>query len=60
MSEFEFKKQKLAFIKGNCCTLYDAGLGRVVEDFGRQCPECPFQYQSDDFIESKTDVGIIK
>uniref|UniRef100_A0A8W8MUF9 Uncharacterized protein n=2 Tax=Magallana gigas TaxID=29159 RepID=A0A8W8MUF9_MAGGI len=40
--------------RGNCCTLYDAGLGRVVEDFGRQCPECPFQYQSDDFIENST------
>nr|XP_034318320.1 uncharacterized protein LOC105330893 isoform X1 [Crassostrea gigas] len=43
-----------SIIRGNCCTLYDAGLGRVVEDFGRQCPECPFQYQSDDFIENST------
>ncbi|XP_065927860.1 uncharacterized protein [Magallana gigas] len=37
-------------IKGNYCAVFDKGIGRVVEDFSRPCPECPFKYQSADFV----------
>lgn len=39
-------------ITGNCCPKYEAGLGRVIEDFGNPCPGCPFVYQSDSFVEN--------
>lgn len=39
-------------ITGHCCAQYDAGIGRVVEDYGRHCHECPFQYESDNVLES--------
>lgn len=44
----------LDYLEGNCCPKYEAGLGRVIEDFGNPCPGCPFVYQSDSFVESKT------
>lgn len=39
-------------ITGHCCAQYDAGIGRVVEDYDRHCHECPFQYESDNVLES--------
>lgn len=35
--------------EGHCCPFYDEGLGRVIEDFSRSCPNCPVQYFSDDY-----------
>lgn len=38
-------------ITGECCALYDEGLGRVIEDYNRPCSDCPFQYLSDAFLK---------
>lgn len=38
-------------ITGECCALYDEGLGRVIEDYSRPCSDCPFQYSSDAFLK---------
>lgn len=38
-------------ITGECCSLYDEGLGRVIEDYSRPCSGCPFQYYSDAFLK---------
>lgn len=37
-----------SLITGRCCTFYNLRLGRVIEDFNRQCSSCPFQYNSDE------------
>lgn len=42
----------ISLITGHCCAQYDAGIGRVVEDYDRYCHECPFQYKSDNVFES--------
>lgn len=39
-------------ITGECCALYDEGIGRVIEDYSRPCPDCPFQYSSDAFLKN--------
>lgn len=39
-----------ALITGRCCPFYHEKLGRVMEDFNNMCPECPFQYKSDQFV----------
>lgn len=39
-------------IIGQCCAQYDAGIGRIVEDFDRPSQKLPFEYQSDSFLES--------
>lgn len=44
---------KCVFFSGHCCAQYDAGIGRVIEDYDRLCNTCPFQYKSDTFLESK-------
>lgn len=41
------------FPEGHCCPIYDEGIGRVVEDYSRPCPDCSFQYYSDEIIESR-------
>lgn len=41
----------LGFIRGKCCAMYEDGIGRVIEDYSRECSECPFKYQSDDSIK---------
>lgn len=41
------------FFSGHCCAQYDAGIGRVVEDFNRPSHKLPFVYESDKFWESK-------
>lgn len=38
-------------ITGECCALYDEGLGRVIEDYSRPCSNCPFQYLSDAYLK---------
>lgn len=38
-------------IKGKCCPVFDRGIGRVIEDFKKPCPECPFIYQSVDSVK---------
>lgn len=43
---------KIAFT-GSCCSVFDMGIGRVVEDYTSPCAECPFVYQSNDFLNSK-------
>eukprot|EP00105_Crassostrea_gigas_P022630 XP_011442218.1 PREDICTED: uncharacterized protein LOC105338688 [Crassostrea gigas] len=40
-------------ITGRCCPMYNEELGMVIEDYKRPCSKCPFQYQSDDFNNSK-------
>lgn len=40
-------------ISGSCCSVFDLGIGRVVEDYNSPCAECPFVYQSNDFLNSK-------
>lgn len=41
------------FFSGKCCAQYDAGVGRVVEDYDRPSQKLPFDYKSDNFWESK-------
>lgn len=43
-----------SFITGQCCALYDKGLGRIVEDYNRLCAECPVQYESDDYEKTSS------
>lgn len=40
-------------ITGHCCTVFDDGVGRVVEDFSRPCSECLFKYPSNDSVKYK-------
>lgn len=40
-------------ITGYCCTVFDDGVGRVVEDFSRPCSECLFKYPSNDSVKYK-------
>uniref|UniRef100_A0A8W8JJG0 Uncharacterized protein n=1 Tax=Magallana gigas TaxID=29159 RepID=A0A8W8JJG0_MAGGI len=35
-------------ITGHCCTQFDEGVGRVIEDYSTSCSECPFKYHSND------------
>lgn len=35
-------------ILGHCCTQFDEGVGRVIEDYSTSCYECPFKYHSND------------
>lgn len=39
-------------ITGRCCPLYNEKLGRVIEDYNTLCPECPFQYTSDQCVNN--------
>lgn len=41
-------------ITGNCCAVFNRGVGRVVEDYNKPCSECPFKYQSADSIRYNT------
>lgn len=41
-------------IVGSCCSVFDMGIGRVVEDYTSPCAECPFVYQSNDFLNCST------
>lgn len=36
------------FIRGKCCAMYEDGIGRVIEDYSRECVSCPFKYRSND------------
>lgn len=38
-------------ITGYCCTMFDEGVGRVVEDFSRPCSDCSFKYPSDQSVK---------
>lgn len=38
-------------ITGYCCTMFDEGVGRVVEDFSRPCSDCSFKYPSDESVK---------
>lgn len=52
---FNFRLLRIFFLfEGQCCALYDKGLGRIVEDYNRLCAECPVQYESDDYEKSRT------
>lgn len=44
-----------SLVVGECCALYDEGLGRVIEDYNRPCSDCPFQYLSDAFLKGLKD-----
>lgn len=33
-------------IIGKSCTFFEKGLGKVVEDYNKNCSECPFKYNS--------------
>lgn len=35
-------------ITGKCCTYFERGLGKVMEDNTKNCSECPFKYNSDE------------
>lgn len=41
-------------ITGNCCAVFNRGVGRVVEDYNKPCSECPFKYQSTDSMRYNT------
>lgn len=41
-------------ITGNCCAVFNRGVGRVVEDYNKPCSECPFKYQSADSVRYNT------
>lgn len=41
----------MGYIRGKCCTMYGVGIGRVVEDYIRECTKCHFKYQSNDSIK---------
>lgn len=41
-------------IVGSCCSVFDMGIGRVVEDYTSPSAECPFVYQSNDFLNCST------
>lgn len=43
---------------GRCCPFYNEKLGRVMEDFNNMCPECPFQYKSDQSVIKCVKTGI--
>lgn len=47
-------------ITGKCCAQYDAGVGRVVEDYNRPSQKLPFQYKSDSFWESSACAETLK
>lgn len=47
----------MALITGMCCPFYNEKLGRVIEDFDNLCPECPFQYDSDQFVNKCVNTG---
>ena len=34
------------YFEGHHCAIYDAGIGRVREDFLTVCTKCPFEYYS--------------
>lgn len=38
-------------ITGYACTMFDEGVGRVVEDFSRPCSDCSFKYSSDESVK---------
>lgn len=38
-------------ITGSCCTLFEKLLGRVIEDYTKNCSECPFKYHSDESLK---------
>lgn len=46
-------------LTGKCCTMYEDGIGQVIEDYKRECSECPFKYQSNDSIKCKTTLNTI-
>lgn len=56
----------MIYLTGYTCTMYEDGIGRVIEDYRRACVTCPFKYQSNDSIKCKatfklsTEVKIIK
>lgn len=39
------------YITGYACTMFDEGVGRVVEDFSRPCSDCSFKYSSDESVK---------
>lgn len=41
-------------IIGNCCPVFDRGVGRVIEDSSKLCAECPFKYQSTNSMKYST------
>lgn len=41
-------------IVGSCCPVFDKGIGLVIEDYKRPCPECPFKYQSANGLQYPT------
>lgn len=34
--------------KGKCCNIFEEGLGKVAEDFTKNCSTCDFHYCSDE------------
>nr|XP_034316594.1 uncharacterized protein LOC117686040 [Crassostrea gigas] len=38
----------------SCCAVFERGVLRVVEDYSRQCIDCPFKYQSPDCFRYDT------
>lgn len=55
-----FLKLLLLSLVGYCCALYDKGLGRVIEDFNRRCPECDVQYLSNNYELGRTAFYFLK
>lgn len=36
------------FFKGHYCVLFDFGVGRILPDYNKPCPECPSVYSSNE------------
>lgn len=49
----EISKTVSNLVLGYCCTMFDEGVGRVVEDFSRPCSDCSFKYPSDESVKCK-------
>lgn len=39
-------------ITGGCCPVYNDIIGRVIEDYNKPCPSCPFRYKSDENLNN--------
>lgn len=49
----EISKTVSNLVLGYACTMFDEGVGRVVEDFSRPCSDCSFKYSSDESVKCK-------
>lgn len=44
---------------GKCCSVFDKKVGRITEDYSRECPECPMHYSSDTRLIRKKNINCL-